>query len=195
MPRIVALSGSLSQPSRTRALLEWIAERAAVGTSAQIDVIDIADLAPHLGGAVSFNQLPPAISNAQRTLEAADLIVLGSPVYKGSYSGLFKHFLDLLDPTRLAGKVALLAATGGSDRHALVLEHQLRPLASFFELVTVPAGVFARDTAFVNYRLADDGAEALAVQARVEHAVAQARRLLQWPAAASAATPAISLAA
>ncbi len=194
MPRIVALSGSLSQPSRTRALVDFIAERAAAGTSAQIDIIDIADLAPYLGGAVSFNQLPPAIVNAQRTLEAADLIVLASPVYKGSYSGLFKHFIDLLDPTKLTGKVALLAATGGSDRHALVVEHQLRPLASFFELVTVPAGVFVKDTAFTNYRLDDAGPETRAALARIELALAQARRLLNWHAHAPVATP-ISLAA
>lgn len=194
MPRIVALSGSLSQPSRTRALTELIATRAAAGTSAQIDVIDIADLAPHLGGAVSFTQLPPAIVHAQRTLEAADLIVLASPVYKGSYSGLFKHFIDLLDPTRLAGKVALLAATGGSDRHALVVEHQLRPLASFFELVTVPAGVFVKDAAFTHYQLDESSPDARAALARIELALAQARRLLNWPAQAPAASP-ISLAA
>src|SRR6218665_504005 len=101
MTRIVALSGSLSRPSRTRALVELIAERAASGVHAQVEVIDIAELNPALGSTVGFGQFPPELAAAQRSLEAADLIVLGSPVYKGSYSGLFKHFLDLLDPTRL----------------------------------------------------------------------------------------------
>jgi len=196
MTRIVALSGSLSRPSRTRALVELIAERAASGVHAQVEVIDIAELNPALGSTVGFGQFPPELAAAQRSLEAADLIVLGSPVYKGSYSGLFKHFLDLLDPTRLSGKVAILAATGGSDRHALVLEHQWRPLASFFELITAPAGVFVKDTAFANYQLAahsDDGAAALA---RIELAVAQARQLLRWPESASVQTNApISLVA
>lgn len=183
MPRIVALTGSLSQPSRTRALVELIAERAAAGNAAQVEVIDIAELAPVLGGAVSPGQLPPAVAAAHRTLEAADLIILGSPVYKGSYSGLFKHFLDLADPAKLSGKVAILAATGGSDRHALVLENQWRPLASFFELVTAPSGVFVKDTDFVQYQLAVDRHDVLA---RINLAVAQAQRLLRWaqPAAA-----------
>lgn len=183
MTRIVALSGSLSRPSRTRALVTAIAERVAdgrpAGTDVRIDVVDIAELAPALAGVTSFERLPAPVAAAQDLLTQADVVVLGSPVYKGSYSGLFKHFIDLLDPTRLRGKVAVLAATGGSDRHALVLEHQWRPLASFLELHTVPAGVYVRDSEFEQYQLA---ADRVASQARIELAAAQARALLGWPA-------------
>ncbi|OWQ91869.1 hypothetical protein CDN99_05715 [Roseateles aquatilis] len=179
MPRIVALSGSLSRPSRTRALVSAIAARLADGQPARVDLIDIAELAPSLAGITGFDNIHPAVREAQDLLAQADVIVLGSPVYKGSYSGLFKHFIDLLDPTRLSGKVAVLAATGGSDRHALVLEHQWRPLAIFLELHTVPAGVYVRDSEFENYQLA---ADRIASQARIDLAAAQARALLGWPA-------------
>ncbi len=195
MTRIVALSGSLSRPSRTRALVELIADRAAAGIAAHIEVIDIAELAPVLGGAVNPAQLPPAVAAAQRSLAAADLVIIGSPVYKGSYSGLLKHFLDLTDPACLSGKVAILAATGGSDRHALVLDHQWRPLASFFELVTAPSGVFVKDTDFVQYQLPPDRHEVLA---RINLAVGQAQRLLRSrpPAAlAVVAEPVVALVA
>jgi FMN reductase len=94
---------------------------------------------------VAFDRLPPAVLDAHELLASADLLVVGSPVYKASYTGLFKHFLDILEPSRLRGKVAILAATGGSDRHALVLEHQFRPLLGFFEINTVPAGVYVSD--------------------------------------------------
>lgn len=174
MTRVVALSGSLTQPSRTRHLVELIGQQAARRLQAEFELIDVAELAPALAGAVSFQHLPEPVRQAHQQLARAELIVIGSPVYKGSYSGLLKHFLDLLDPVVLAGKTALLAATGGSDRHALVIDHQLRPLASFFELNTVPAGVYARDTEFIDHRLASD-----AVQARIERAVAQALALLQ----------------
>ncbi len=184
MTQIVVLSGSLSTPSRTRALLETIAHRIAPALHGHVDVIDIAELAPVLGAAVAFDRLPATVLAAHRLLASADLLVIGSPVYKASYSGLFKHFLDLLEPTRLRGKVAILAATGGSDRHALVLEHQFRPLLSFFEINTVPAGVYVSDGEFDGLQLRDpDGA----ASRRIDLAIEQALRLLPVPAAAGLA--------
>ena len=178
MKKIVALTGSLSNPSRTRTLVETMAHRLALQWPASVHVIDIAELAGELGHAVSFQNIPASVTRAHQLLAQADVLVLASPVYKGSYSGLFKHFLDLLDPNALRGKVTLLAATGGSDRHALVLEHQLRPLASFFETVTVPSGVYARDSEFVNYQLQlPEGVHTLA---RIDVAVTQAISLLLY---------------
>ena len=181
MSKIVVLSGSLNQPSRTRVLLETIARRIAPRLRADVSVVDIAALAPVLGSAVSFDRLPVEVVEAHRQLASADLLIIGSPVYKGSYTGLFKHLLDLLDPTQLSGKVAILAATGGSDRHALVLEHQLRPLLSFFEVNTVPAGVYACDRELQDGQLP----ETSALHRRIDLAVEQALQLL--PAATALA--------
>jgi FMN reductase len=173
MSTVVALSGSLTQPSRTRHLVSLIGQELASRSGSTLALIDIAELAPVLAGVVSFNNLPAPIQQAFELLKAADAVVIGSPVYKASYSGLLKHFLDLADPALLRGKVAILAATGGSDRHALVIDHQLRPLASFFEMNTAPAGVYARDTEFVNYQLNSEAA-----QSRIELVVQQALKLL-----------------
>ena len=173
MTTIVALSGSLTQPSRTCHLVSLIGKQLARRVGGEFELIDIAQLAPALAGVVSFKDLPPAIDRAFRQLESADAVVIGSPVYKASYSGLLKHFLDLASPSLLAGKVGILAATGGSDRHALVIDHQLRPLASFFEMNTVPAGVYVRDVEFADYRLNSEPA-----QARVDLVVQQALKLL-----------------
>ncbi len=175
MTHIVVLSGSLNKPSRTRGLLETIARRIAPSLRAQVSVIDIAELAPELGAAVSFDKLPAAVVEAHRLMASADLLIIGSPVYKASYTGLMKHFFDLLEPTRLRGKVAILAATGGSDRHALVLEHQFRPLLSFFEINTVPAGVYVSDGELEGTRLKDDNGPA---SRRIDLAIEQALRLL-----------------
>ena len=183
MTRIVALSGSLNSPSRTRTLIETIAGRIAPQLHAEVALIEIATLAPALGAAVGFDRLPQAIVDAHALLADADLVILGSPVYKASYGGLFKHFLDLLDPTVLSGKIGILAATGGSDRHALVLEHQFRPLLSFFEVNTVPAGVYASDAEFEKtdggYRLKHADGHA---GKRIDLAITQALRLLPVPA-------------
>lgn len=78
-----------------------------------------------------------------------------TPVYRGSYTGLFKHFFDFIDQDALVDTPVLLAATGGSERHALMIDHQLRPLFSFFQARTLPLGVYATDKDFVDYRLQD----------------------------------------
>ncbi len=76
-------------------------------------------------------QLPQRVQDDLAAVEAADALIVGTPVYRASFTGLFKHFFDFVEQTALVGYVpVLLAASGGSDRHALVLEHQLRPLFS-----------------------------------------------------------------
>ncbi len=179
MTKIVVLSGSLKKPSRTRGLLETIAHRIAPQVCGHVEVVDVAEIASVLGAALTPEALPPVVSEAHDLLASADLLVIGSPVYKASYTGLFKHLLDLLEPSRLRGKVAILAATGGSDRHALVLEHQFRPLLSFFEINTVPAGVYVCDGEFDGQRLRD---ELGTVSQRIDLAIQQALRLLPAPA-------------
>lgn len=174
MKKIVGISGSISTPSRTRALVERILSNASHQVHGKFDLIDIANIAKDLGSTVAYDQLPEVVSDAYRKLEEADLIVIGTPVYKASYTGLLKHFFDLIDPKKLSGKVAILAATGGSDQHSLVLEYQLRPLASFFGIVTVPTAIYARDTEFINYQLNSDP-----IEARIDSAVIQAKRLLE----------------
>ena len=77
------------------------------------------------------------------------MLVAASPVYKASYTGLFKHLFDLIDPKLLEGRPVLVAGTGGSDRHALVIEHQLRPLFAFFNANTLPISLYAINTDFV----------------------------------------------
>ena len=75
-------------------------------------------------------------------------MIVGTPVYKGAYTGLFKHLIDFIDPGRLAGKPVALTATGGGLRHALMVEHTLRPLFGFFATLTVPTAVYASEADF-----------------------------------------------
>lgn len=141
--RIAAFAGTLSSPSRTRALVEYAAERVAARFRGTATTHDVIDLQPSLGRAASFADLDPATREIVKDILSADALIVGTPVYKGSYTGLFKHLFDLIDPAALAGKPVLLTATGGGDRHALVIEHQLRPLFGFFEAAVLPTGVYA----------------------------------------------------
>lgn len=150
---IVGLSGSLSSPSRTKSLVASIVNQIADRASHQSSVIDIADVAQDLGKTFNTNNLSPSLQEAYSALAQADILVIGVPVYKASYPGLFKHFFDLIDPKLLEGKVAVIAATGGSDQHALVLEHQLRTLLNFLGVYSAPKTVFAKDADFTNYQV------------------------------------------
>lgn len=147
---IIGLSGNLDRPSKTRALVQTAVATAASRFDAVGAVFDLADFGPTLGAARRVDDLAPAARSTLDTILAADALVVASPVYKGSYTGLFKHLIDLLDPQALQGKPVLLAATGGGDRHALVIEHQLRPLFGFFEAQTLATGVYASDRDFTD---------------------------------------------
>lgn len=175
---IVGLSGSLAQPSRTETLVDTLLHLAGLIPGSTTDLVSIAALGAELGSAIDPGKLPASVQAAQQRLAQADLLVVGTPIYKASYTGLLKHFFDLLDPDSLRGKVAILAATGGSEHHALALEHQLRPLLSFFGVHTVPSSLYVRDTAFAkdaagHYRLNDP-----ALQQRARLVVQQATALL-----------------
>jgi len=136
-------------------------------------LVELGQLAPQLAGAVARSQLPAAVEQALAAVEQADVLVVATPVFRGAYTGLFKHFFDFVHQDALIDKPVLLAATGGSERHALVIEHQLRPLFSFFQARTLPLGVYATDKDFVNYRLQGD-----ALMARAHLAVQRALPLI-----------------
>lgn len=150
MTTIVGFAGSLNTPSRTKALVESAALQSAKLSGGAAEIYDLRDLGPNFGTAHSYADLDTKARGVADRLVAADALVIGSPVFKGSYTGLFKHVFDLLDAEALRGKPVLLTATGGGHRHALIIEHQLRPLFGFFEASVVATGVYACSDDFKN---------------------------------------------
>jgi len=154
MPKIVAIAGSPMPRSRTRSLVGEVQERIAREAGGSSSLVDIADLVSCLM-VRTREEAAPKLAHALLSVEGADLLVVGSPVYKGSYTGLFKHFMDLIDYKALAGVPVALLATGGSNRHALMIDHQLRPLFTFFNAHTLPTGVFLSNGDFVEGHIVD----------------------------------------
>jgi len=148
---VVAVTGSLHAPSKTIALVEAIL--AELGGQLPIDahVIKLNELGPSFAGALTRPGLPDNVERELQRIETADLLVVASPVYRASFTGLFKHLFDFVDQYALVDTPILLAATGGSERHALIIEHQFRPLFSFFQALTLPLGVYAHDSDFADY--------------------------------------------
>ncbi|MEY4563486.1 MAG: reductase [Pseudomonadota bacterium] len=162
--RLVAVSGGLQRPSRSAALAEHLLDLISDELPCEQRLVELGQLAPQLAGAVWRSQLPDTVERELAAVEQADLLVVVTPVFRGSYTGLFKHFFDFIHQDALIDKPVLLAATGGSERHALVIDHQLRPLFSFFQARTLPLGVYATDKDFAEHRLQD---EALIERARL----------------------------
>jgi len=152
--KLVAVSGGLQRPSRTLVLVEEIVAALSVAIPLDVRLIELGELAPAVGCAVYRNQLPPEARTHIEAIEAADALVVASPVFRGSFTGLFKHLFDLIGQDALIDKPVLLAATGGSERHSLVIEHQLRPLFAFFQALTLPLGVYASERDFDGYGIA-----------------------------------------
>jgi FMN reductase len=143
-----------------------------------VQLIELAPIARSLGQALTRSEVEPRIEQALQRIEAADLLVAAAPVYRGSYPGLFKHLVDFIGLEALVDTPVLLAATGGSERHALVIDHQLRPLFSFLQAHTLPIGVYATPEDF-----SEDRVSSAALQARIELAAERAAGHL-LPAAA-----------
>ncbi|WP_066269259.1 FMN reductase [Hydrogenophaga palleronii] len=151
--RLVAVSGGLQRPSKSAALAEHLMDLVADALPCEQRLVELGQLAPRLAGATWRSHLPDSVERELAAVEQADVLVVATPVFRGSYTGLFKHFFDFIDQDALIDKPVLLAATGGSERHALVIDHQLRPLFSFFQARTLPLGVYATDKDFADYRL------------------------------------------
>ncbi|MCU1578722.1 MAG: msuE [Rhodoglobus sp.] len=172
--RVVAVSGSLTHPSRTTALVEAIVEAFGRVVPIEPHIITLNSLGPHLAGALTRSKLPAVAEQELQRIESADLLVVATPVYRASFTGLFKHLFDFVDQYALVDTPVLLAATGGSERHALIIEHQLRPLFGFFQALALPVGVYAHDSDFTDYKISNEQ-----LTDRIEKAIARALPLVR----------------
>ena len=170
---VLGISGSVKQPSRTARVVSDILASIERRASVSVDTIDLAVAAPILFRALRADQLDEAGRRIIDAVEVADVLVVGSPVYRASYTGALKHLFDLVDFRALQGKRVVLAATGATPLHGLMLEHQFRPLFGFFGAVTVPTTVYAVEADFNGYTLSNP-----VVEARIERAVAELMDLL-----------------
>ncbi|MFE4173972.1 FMN reductase [Streptomyces sp. NPDC056909] len=161
--RLVVVAAGLSVPSSTRLLADRLAAAVERRTPVDIRVVELRGLAVEIAHNFTSGFPGRALGAALDAVTEADGLVVVTPVFSASYSGLFKSFFDVLAKDTLAGKPVLIAATGGSARHSLLLDHALRPLFSYLRAVIVPTGVYAASE--------DWGAEGL--QGRVERAAGQ----------------------
>jgi FMN reductase len=159
---LVVVSAGLSQPSSTRLLADRLS--AAVdrhlreaGIEPQIQVIELRDQAKDLVNNLLAGFPSPSLQAALDAVVAADGLIAVTPIFSASYSGLFKLFFDLVERDGFAGKPVLIAATGGTARHSLALEHAMRPLFAYLNAAVVATAVYAATEDWGGSGLGADG--------------------------------------
>lgn len=159
---LVVVSAGLGSPSSTRLLADRLAAAvdrllrdAAIDPT--VEVIELREHAHDLTNNLLTGFPSPSLQAAiDRVVEADGLIVVG-PIFNASYSGLFKLFFDVLERDGLAGMPVLIAATGGTARHSLALEHAVRPLFAYLNAAVVPTAVYAASEDWGQAGVAADG--------------------------------------
>ena len=146
--RLVVISAGTSEPSTTRMLADRIAQRSLellreMRVPASSGVVEVAPLAVDVARAMVHGAPSAELQAAVDQIASADAVIASTPVYKAGISGLFKSFVDVLDDDLLIAKPLLLAATAGSNRHALVADEQMRSLFAYMRALTLPTSVFA----------------------------------------------------
>jgi FMN reductase len=160
MTKLVVVTAGLSNPSSTRILADRltaasVAALEAGGAGVDVEVVELRDLAHAITDNLLTGFPTGALADAVAAVANADAVIAVTPVFSASYSGLFKSFFDVLEPDALEGTPVLMAATAGTARHSLVLEHALRPLFSYLHAAPVPTAVFAASEDFGSRGLAD----------------------------------------
>lgn len=146
--RIAVISAGLSNPSSTRLLADRLSSAtlkhlAEAGVPAQADVFELRDYAHDITNNLLTGFAPPALESMLNAVVSADAIIAVTPIFSTSYSGLFKSFIDVIDPDALTGKPVLIGANAGTARHSLAIDYAIRPLFTYLHAEPVATGVFA----------------------------------------------------
>jgi len=146
--KIAVITAGLSQPSSTRLLADRLADATTrhlqdLGVDAEVTIVELRDTAQDVVNNLMTGFPSPKLEAAIDSVTNADALIAVTPIFTTSYSGLFKSFIDVLDPVSLTDMPVLIAATGGSERHSLALDYAMRPLFTYLHAQVVTTSVYA----------------------------------------------------
>jgi FMN reductase len=186
---LAVVSAGLSVPSSTRLLADRLADATVAalrtrGVEATVEVVELREHARDLADNLVTGFPNTSLRAALEAVERADGLIAVTPIFSASYSGLFKTFFDVLDKDVLTGRPVLVAATAGTARHSLALEHALRPLFAYLRAVVAPTAVFAASEDWAGGDATDRG-----LVERIERAAGELADLVARRAPAMASDP------
>jgi FMN reductase len=142
MPKMVMINGSPTKQSKTGILIDAIGQAIARLMPLESHTIPLSDVGHEVMCGLTRPGVTAEGERLLRLAETADIMVVGTPMYRASYTGLLKHFFDLVEREALRNCKAVLCATGANQMHSLAIEHELRPLMSFFPVQTTATGIY-----------------------------------------------------
>ena len=169
---LVALSGNVRVPSRTEALVRAVAVEFSKHVLVSQHMFSMAEIGPTVLPALTLASLRAEGLAYVHAIEAADILIIGSPIYRASYTDALKHLFDLVDYRALTGAIGVIVATGGTAMHGLATEHQFRPLLSFFGITAVSTTIYALENDFDGTTISSSQ-----IRGRIEQAAAEAALL------------------
>ena len=145
---LAVVSAGLGVPSSTRLLADRLTAATVEslrqrGIETTVEVVELREYARDLADNLVTGFANESLRGALETVTGADGLIAVTPIFSASYSGLFKTFADVIDKDALTGTPVLVAATAGTARHSLALEHAMRPLFAYLRAVVAPTAVFA----------------------------------------------------
>lgn len=181
--KLVVLSAGLSQPSSTRLLADRLTEATLdelrlQGIEPTVEVVELRDIARDITNNLLTGFPSEKLSAVVDSVSMADGLIAATPIFTTSYSGLFKSFIDVIDPTSLEGLPVLIAATGGTERHSLALDYAMRPVFTYLHAVVVPTGVYAASGDWGSVDAVGGSGVQSALSARVSRAAAELAELM-----------------
>lgn len=141
MKKIALISGSYSLTSRLNGLAEYA--QSYFGPRTRLDVIHVHQLPA--GALISADYKDPEIIGANNRVAESDGVIVTTPIFKASFSGILKTYLDLLPQHALDGKVVLPLALGGSPAHVLAIKYALEPVLSELGAQHIIQGAYTVD--------------------------------------------------
>ncbi|MET3287461.1 FMN reductase (NADPH) [Brevibacillus fluminis] len=160
MPKTVIISGSPSAKSRVHGVLQLAAE-SLQNEGHTVEWVNVWEIPADDLLSLKFDS--PALTKAFGLVEAADAVIVATPVYKASYSGILKVFLDLLPQKALENKTVFPIAVGGTLAHLLIIDYALKPVLAALGAEHIVSGVYVLDS---HVAWGSDGRAALAGEVR-----------------------------
>ncbi len=156
--KLIGLSGSPTERSKTLLAIEKAVEHVADAyPSVETEIVNVRDYDVQFCDGRDPARYEGDTRKVIDKIVEADALIVGTPMYRATYTGILKNVFDLIPNDALHGKPVGLVATGGSDHHYLAIEHELKPLIGFFQAHALPGAVYAKNEDYENGALVSGG--------------------------------------
>ncbi|MDO8213380.1 NADPH-dependent FMN reductase [Conexibacter sp. CPCC 206217] len=159
--QLTVVVGSATPPGRLRRAVEEALARAEREGTVETRLIDLAEVQIASANGTPADQLGDDTAAVLASLADADAVLLATPVYRGSFTGVLKNLLDHVPIPALEGTPVGIVAMGATPHHFLGAESHLRDVLAFFGALVAPVGVYLTSADFADGVPIDAAAEDL----------------------------------